>query len=149
MGSSQRSSSLLGRRSLEGNGSRLTDPLGLGTPLYRFRLSGRNRHFNRNSLCGSRSSRSHSLSHHINPIKETLHGCAYDGKNLLSRRVIYGDKLGLNLKNVKQKQKKKKKRKGEKCIIIDDAKRRGDGEMGQSMTHGNGNRCKKGREKKR
>ena len=66
--------------------------------------------------------------------------------------MIYGDKLGLNLKNVKQKQKKKqkkKKRKGEKCIIIDDAKRRGDGEMGQSMTHGNGNRCKKGREKKR
>ena len=34
-------------------------------------------------------------------------------------------------------------------MIIDDAKRRREREMGQSITHGNGNACKKGREEKR
>ena len=72
-------------------------------PLYRSRLSGRDRRLNKNSPCGSRSDRSHSLNHHLNPIKETFHGCAHGGRNLLSRGVIYGDRLGLSLKNVKKK----------------------------------------------
>ena len=33
-------------------------------------------------------------------------------------------------------------------MIIDDAKRRREREMGQSIMHGNGNTCKKGREEK-
>ena len=91
----------MGSRSLDRNESKLTDPFCLGTLLYKSSLNGRDRGLNRNPLCSSSSSRSHGLSHHINPIKETLHGCAHGSRNLLSCGVIDGDGLELNLKNEK------------------------------------------------
>ena len=121
-GGNRRSNSLLRSRSLGKNESRLTNPLSMSTLIYGYWLNGRDASLGRNSLCSSRSGRGHKLSHHISPIEETLYGCTHGGRNFLNHGVIYGDRLGLSLKNVKQKN--KKKRKGEQCMIIDDAERR-------------------------
>ena len=101
----RRSNSLLGSRSLDNNRSRLTDPLGLGTLIYRHKLSGRDRGLGRNPLCSNRSSRNHGLSYHIGPIKEALYGCTHGSRDFLNREVIDGDRLELNLNNVKQRKK--------------------------------------------
>ena len=41
------------------------------------------------------------------PIKETFHGCAHGGRNLLNRGVIYVDRLGLGLRSTKKEKGRK------------------------------------------
>ena len=76
----------------------LTNLPSMSTFIYGYRLSGRGRSLNRNSMHACRSGRCCKL----NPTKKALHGCAHGDRKLLDNRTIYRKRLGLILED-KQK----------------------------------------------
>ena len=106
-----RSDFLLRSGDLSRNRDRLTNPLGLSTPLGRNRLGWRNWSLGRTPLCSSRS-RSHDLDHDIYPIKEALHKHAHSSRNFPTYGVINRKGLGINLKK-EEKERRQLLRQGE------------------------------------
>ena len=131
MGCFCRSNSLLRSGDLNRNRSELPNDnsLDLGTLLGRNELKSRDWSFDRSSLCSSSRGRSHGLDRGIHPIKETLHRCASNSRNLFTCEVINRDGLKINLRKERQgrkgdkqacKNKKKKRKKKERRETVYD-----------------------------
>ena len=76
----------------------LTNLPSMSTFIYGYRLSGRGRSLNRNSMRVCRSGKCCKLS----PTKKALHGCAHGNRKLIGSKTIYRKRLGLILEEKKK-----------------------------------------------
>ena len=98
LSSSRRGGSPLNRRCLGKRMGDLTNLPSMSTFIYGYRLSGKGRSLNRNSMRVCRSGKCCKLS----PTKKALHGCAHGYRKLLGSRTIYRKRLGLILEDKKK-----------------------------------------------